>query len=133
MTETSQEPSEGMVQLLGWTGPWSDDDPDANFKAEVAAHAHLDALATVERLSENLGVPVGALVHYVLARWASEGSSALLEIGPRMTRRLQEPFLNAEAEGTDAARLDAYEQVRQMVHWLNLPLDQPEIYDQPGS
>ena len=53
----------------------------------------------------------------------------MLELGPRMARRLQEPFETAEVAGTDEARLAAYEQVRQMVAWLNFPLDQPEVYD----
>ena len=82
-----------------------------------------------EQLARTEIVPVGAIVHYVLCRWASEGSSALLELGPRMTRRLREPFETAEAEDTDEARLAAYEQVRQMIEWLNFPLDNPEVYD----
>jgi len=117
------------LELMGWTGPWSDGDKDANFKADIAAHAHLDPLATITNLSTSCGVPVGAIVHYVLCRWASEGSSALLELGPRMTRRLLEPFAAAEAAGSDEARLAAYEQVRQMVEWLQFPLDNPEVYD----
>ncbi len=116
------------LTLIGWTGPWPEDDKDANFKADIAAHAHLDPLGTVSTLAESIGVPVGAIVHYVLSRWATEGSSALLELGPRMTRRLREPFSEAEEADTDEARLAAYEQVRQMVEWLNVPLDQPEIY-----
>ena len=117
------------LELMGWTGPWSDGDKDANFKADIAAHAHLDPLATITNLSASCGVPVGAIVHYVLCRWASEGSSALLELGPSMTRRLHEPFAAAEAAGSDEARLAAYEQVRQMVEWLQFPLDNPEGYD----
>ena len=116
------------LTVNGWTGPWPDDDKDANFKAEIAAHAHLDPLATITNLSDNIDVPVGALVHYVLARWATEGSSGLLELGPRMTRRLREPFVVAEEANTDDARLAAYEQVRQIVEWLNVPLDQPDVY-----
>lgn len=118
------------LTLEGWTGPWPDDDKDANLKADIAAHAHLDPLSTITNLSNSCDVPVGAIVHYVLCRWASEGSSALLELGPRMTRRLREPFAAAEVEGTDEARLAAYEQVRQMVEWLNFPLDNPEVYDE---
>lgn len=117
------------LELTGWTGPWPDDDKDANLKADIAAHAHLDPLSTIANLSTSTEVPVGAIVHYVLCRWASEGSSALLELGPRMTRRLREPFEAAESVGTDEARLAAYEQVRQMIEWLNVPLDHPEVYD----
>ena len=116
------------LTLTGWTGPWSEDDRDANFKADIAAHAYLDPLATIANLSESIEVPVGAIVHYVLARWATEGSAGLLELGPRMARRLREPFVAAEVANTDEARLAAYDQVRQMIEWLNIPLDQPDIY-----
>ena len=116
------------LTLAGWSGPWPEDDNDANLKADIAAHAHLDPLSTITNLSTNVDVPVGAIVHYVLCRWASEGSSALLELGPRMVRRLQEPFATAEATDTDEARLAAYEQVRQMVAWLNFPLAHPAVY-----
>jgi hypothetical protein len=61
-------------------------------------------------------------VHYVLAKWASAGSGGLLEIGPTMVHRLWDPVERAEAVGTDAARLEAYEQLRQMISWLRLPL-----------
>jgi hypothetical protein len=118
------------ITLAGWTGPWPDDDKDANFKAEIAAHANLDPLSTIGNLSSSIDVPVGSLVHYVLCRWASEGSSGLLELGPRMARRLREPFRAAEQDNTDEARLAAYEQVRQMIEWLNVPLDNPDAY--PG-
>jgi len=118
-----------MLELTGWTGPWPDDDKDANLKIDIAAHAHLDPLSTIRNLSDSTDVPVGAIVHYVLCRWASEGSSALLELGPRMVRRLREPVEQAEAAGTDEARLAAYDQLRQMVEWLNVPLDHPEVYD----
>lgn len=116
---------------MGWSGPWSEDDPDANFKADIAAHAPLEPLATLENLSRSIDVPVGALVHYVLAKWASEGSGGLLELGPRMARRLNEPIATAEAAGTDAARLNAYDELRQIISWLNVPLDHPEVYPDP--
>ena len=117
------------LTLAGWTGPWPEDDKDANLKADIAAHAHLGPLSTITNLSNHVDVPVGSIVHYVLRRWAAEGSSALLELGPRMVRRLQESFETAEATGTEAARLAANEQVRQMMAWLNFPLEHPEVYD----
>src|SRR5438067_1873127 len=52
---------EPTVRLERWTGPWADDDPDANFKAEIALYANVDPLATVSNLAENIGVPVGAV------------------------------------------------------------------------
>jgi hypothetical protein len=79
-------------------------------------------------LSTNVGVPVGALVRYVLAKYATGGSGGLLELGPTMVRRLWEPIDRAEQAGSDEARLEAYGQLRQMIGWLRLPLDDPSIY-----
>lgn len=121
------------VRLEPWTGPWPDDDPDANFKSDIASYSNLDPLATIRTLSTSIDVPIGAVVHYVLAKWATEGSGGLLELGPRMARRLREPFDRAEAAGTDRARLDAYHEVRQIVSWLNIPLDDPETYPGVGD
>ena len=117
------------VELAGWSGPWADDDPDANFKADIAMYALVDPLTTIRSLSRAINVPVGALCHYVLAKWATQGAGGLLELGPTMTRRLGKVCDDAEAEGTDDARLAAYEQLRQMLTWLQLPLDRPEIYE----
>src|SRR4051812_7988683 len=114
------------VRLEAWTGPWADDDPDANFKADIATYSHVDPLATVRNLAGAIGVPVGAVVRYVLARWATEGSGGLLELGPHMARRLWDVCARAEAADTDEARLAAYAQLRDMLRWLNLPLDDPD-------
>jgi hypothetical protein len=119
---------DNLIRVEGWIGPWADDDVDANFKADVAAYAHLDPLSTLTNLSDAIDVPLGAIVHYVLAKWATEGSSGLLELGPRMAKRLREPFLAAQEADTPQARLEAYETVRQMIEWLNVPLDHPETY-----
>jgi hypothetical protein len=117
------------ITLEGWRGPWPDDDKDANLKADIALYAHVDPLRTVRGLSNSIDVPVGAIVHYVLARWASEGASGLLELGPTLSRRLNTVCTDAETVGSDEARLAAYEQLRQMISWLNYPLDHPEVYD----
>ena len=110
------------VVLEAWTGPWSDDDPDANYKAEIALYATQDPMTTLRALGDAIGVPVGAIARYVLARYATSGSGGLLELGPSMVHRLWEPIEAAEAVGTDEARLDAFHQLRQMVSWLRLPL-----------
>jgi hypothetical protein len=68
---------------------------------------------------------MGAIVRYVLARWASEASAGLLEIGPTMVGRLAAVCDRAETEDTDDARLAAYHQLRQMLSWLHLGLDDP--------
>jgi transcriptional regulator with XRE-family HTH domain len=118
-----------VVHLEAWTGPWHDDDKDANLKADVALYAKVDPLRTVRGLSASTDIPTGAIVRWVLARWASEGSSGLLELGPTMTRRLQAVCTDAEDADTDEARLLAYHQLRQMISWLNHPLDHPEVHD----
>lgn len=107
-----------------WRGTWAPDDPDANFKAEVRAYQAADPLATISVLAERTGIPVEALVRYVLARWASEGAEGLLSMGPHLARRLDGVARRAEAVGTDAARLAAFEQLRQMLAWLVLPLEE---------
>ena len=83
----------------------------------------LDPLTTIEALSNSTGIPVGALVRYVLARWASAGSESLLSAGPSIIERMWTTFADAEQSGTTEARLAAYEVVRQMVAWLRAPLD----------
>jgi hypothetical protein len=110
------------IDVSPWTGPWPDDDPDANFKAEVALYAHAEPLETLRRLSANTGIPLGSLVHYVLARWASAGSESLLYAGPSVIERMWAEFRKADEAGTSEARAAAYEAVRQMVAWLRLPL-----------
>ena len=117
-----------MVRLERWSGPWPEDDPDANFKADVALYAKLDPLETICNLSAALDVPVGAICRYVLAKWATGGSGGLLELGPTMTRRLAAVCDDAEAAGTDDARLAAFAQLRDMLRWLRMPLDQPGAY-----
>ena len=117
-----------VVRLERWTGPWPDDDPDANFKADVALYANVDPLSTITNLSGAIDVPVGALVRYVLAKWATGGSGGLLELGPTMTRRLASVCDRAEAADTDEARLEAYAQLRELLSWLRHPLEHPEVY-----
>jgi hypothetical protein len=110
------------VDLVGWDGPWGADDPDANFKADVALYSHVEPMSTISQLAAAMGMPEGAVVHYVLAKWASAGSAALLELGPSMVHRLWDPVEKAEATDTTEARIEAYDQLRQMISWLRLPL-----------
>src|SRR5947209_11725652 len=114
--------SHPVVRLEPWTGPWNAGDPDANFKQDVALYSLLEPLATLRAMSERTGIPVGALCRYVLARWATGGSEGLLELGPSMVGRMWEACEAAEREGTDAARLRAYEQLRAMLGWLQAGL-----------
>ncbi len=116
------------VTLVPWRGLWADDDPNANFKSDVALYSLIDPLTTLWTLSDCLGIPVGALCWYVLARWASAGSSGLLELGPAMANRLWATCEIAELAGTEAARLDAYRKLHDMLSWLRAPLDGPAGY-----
>lgn len=120
---------EPVVQLTRWQGPWPDDDKDANLKADIALYSRTDPMRTIRGLSTAVDVPEGAIVRYVLARWASEGAGGLLELGPTMTRRLQAVCAEAEATGDDQARVAAFHQLRQMISWLHHPLDHPDVYD----
>jgi hypothetical protein len=67
-------------------------------------------------------------VHYVLAKWATAGSGGLLELGPQLVTQLNACVDRAEEAGTDAARLAAYEELRQRLSWLRLPLTDPDVY-----
>lgn len=79
-------------------------------------------------MSRNLDIPVGALARYVLARWATAGSGGLLELGPVRVHRLWEPVARTEAAGEDEARLAAYAELRGLLSWLKVPLDDPDVY-----
>jgi hypothetical protein len=112
------DPDGPVVRLERWDGDWPDDDPFAGLKADVAGYGHLDVLQTLRGLSTASGIPVGALVHYVLARWASGGNEAVLELGVSGVDHLARIVEDAETAGTDAARLEAYTALREVVAWL---------------
>jgi hypothetical protein len=112
------------LELVAWDGPWDADDPDANFKADIALYSHVDPMTTIGNLAAAMRMSEGAVVHYILAKWASAGSGGLLELGPTMVRRLWAVVEKADEIGTDEARAEAYEQLRQMISWLRLPLVQ---------
>lgn len=126
MTEAPGTEQEPVVRLVRWDGPWPDDDPDANFKADIAAFSLLDPLETLRGLEENLHIPIGALARAILARWASEGSSALLELGPSMVERLWAVTQEADQAATDEERLEIYRRLAGMISWLRFPLTDPD-------
>jgi hypothetical protein len=118
------------IALERWqNATWPEDDRHANFKTEVQSYCMLDPLVTLRGMSRNLGIPVGVLARYVLAKWATGGSGGLLELGPVMVHRLWEPIEKAEQSDSDEQRLAAYHQLRQMISWLKIPLDDPSVYD----
>ena len=113
------------LRLERWTGSWAADDPNAAFKAEVVEYTRLDPTETLRGLAEFTGLPEGALARYVLAKWASAGNAALLEIGPGMIERLWQIVTAAEADGEDPARLEAYHALRELLSWLRSGMEHP--------
>ena len=114
-----------QVTLETYRTAFSSDDKDANFKRDVETYSRLDPMPALDRMSRNLDIPVGALVRYVLARWTTSGSDALLEVGPLVVRQMGVLIEKAEEAATDEARLEAYDGLRQIVSWLSIPLDNP--------
>lgn len=106
------------ITLTRYTDEWLPDDPHANFKALVAEYSQLDPTETLTGMSNALSIPPGAIARAVLARWAADGSSALLELGPSIVDRLHDPIARAEAADDDHQRLAAYHQLRQIIDWL---------------
>jgi hypothetical protein len=106
------------VELLPFLDSWAPDDPHANFKAEVAAYSVVDPLPTLQTLSRATGIPVPSLIRYVLVKYAASGAEALLAMTPIVLRQMQQHIAEAEAAGTDAARLRAYQALRDMIAWL---------------
>jgi hypothetical protein len=108
------------MQLEPYVGTWSEDDPHANFKAEVAAYTKIDPLPTLENLSRLTGIPIEALVRYVLVKWAASASEALLAMEPIVWQQMKQAVQTAERLGTDDARMQAYATLRQIIGWLRL-------------
>ena len=122
---SSDEP---LVRLERWKGEWPADDPFAGLKTDVTLYSHADPLETLHGLSEASGIPVGALVRYVLARWAAGGSDGLLELGVSGVDHLARIVADAEVADSEAARLEAYTAMSAVVSWLRAGLD-----DLPGD
>jgi len=107
---------------------WKSDpaDKDNNFKNDVALYTQEDPVPTVKRLSQNLDIPIGSLVRYILCKWAMSGSESLMDLGPDMVKKMADIFDDAESEGTDEARLEAYNSVKAIMNWMKVPLDNPD-------
>ena len=90
----------------------------ANFIAEVEAYSKTDPMPTLRNLSASTGIPVDKLVRYVLVKWASSGSEALLAMRPIVFQQMQAHVARAEEAGTDEAKLRAYDALRGMILWL---------------
>ena len=114
------------MDLLPYRDRWEAGDPHANFKAEVAKYTLADPLPTLEGLSAATGIPVPCLARYVLVKWAASGADALLAMGPVALEQMRQHVARAEEIGTEAARLDAYAALRQMIAWLTAAQNGPE-------
>ncbi len=110
--------SASTVVVEPYRATWSEDDLHANFKSEVAVYTTHDPLPTLRNLSIDTGVPLGAIVRYVLVKYAASGADALLNMTPIVFRQMQDHVAAAEAAGTDAARLEAYARLKNMIAWL---------------
>ncbi|MEZ4866978.1 MAG: DUF6027 family protein [Caldilineaceae bacterium] len=121
---TSPRRTKSIMNLQPYTDTWPADDPHANFKAEVALYTVADPLPTLENLSKATGIPVPALVRYVLVKYAASGADALLAMTPIAVQQMAEHVAKAEATATDTARLEAYQALRQMIAWLQLGAEQ---------
>ena len=108
------------MELYPYEDSWEADDPHANFKEEVALYSVADPLPTLENLSKDTGIPVPALIRYILVKYTASGSDAVLVMTPYVLRQMQEHIDKAEAANTTEARLTAYEALRQMIHWLTI-------------
>jgi hypothetical protein len=58
------------------------------FARQVELSGAVDPMQTFRNLSEATGVPVDALVHHALVRWASAGAEALMAVEPQVLRDL---------------------------------------------
>ena len=114
------------VTLRPYISTWPDDDPDAGFRTMVAEYSGLDGLAALRVLSHNKGIPLGALVAFIVGHYSASGSAALLEIGPRVIGQMDSIVQAAESADTDEARLQAYKSLKAIVSWLKVPLENPD-------
>ncbi len=98
-----------------------------NFIAEVDSYSKIDPMPTILNLSLLTGIPVEKLVRYVLVKWAASGSEALLAMRPIVFQQMLDHVARAEQEGTDQAKIRAYEALRKMISWLGAGTDQPGL------
>ncbi|HIF71948.1 MAG TPA: hypothetical protein EYQ61_05285 [Dehalococcoidia bacterium] len=69
----------------------------------VAEYSGLDGLATLEVLSRNKNIPIGAIVAFIVGHYSASGSAVILEIGPRVIGQMDSIVQNAESTDTDEA------------------------------
>ena len=69
-----KESTKVSLEVFDWE--WDEGDRDANFKHEVATYSREDPMPTLETMSRYLAIPVGAIIRYLLVKWAASGSTA---------------------------------------------------------
>ena len=106
------------MELYPYSDSWEENDPHANFKADVALYTVADPLPTMDGLSQDTGIPVPCLIRYILVKYAASNADTLLAMGPLVLYQMEQHIAAAEAEGSDQARLKAYDALRQIVSWL---------------
>lgn len=126
--ESDKENRRVSLEEFAWE--WDETDKDATFKQQVAMYTRVDPMPTIETMSRNLKIPIGAVVKFILVKWASSGSEALMELGPSVIKDMLSAIELAEAEGTDQERLKTYRKLSDMLSWLTVPLRDPSW--QPG-
>ena len=123
--------SERQITLETYRWKTDEHDKDANFKREVALYTLNDPMPTIETMSRNLNIPIGAIVKYILVRWATSGSDALAEMGPIVIRQMAGIVKEAQKGGKDEDRLAAYYKLAAIISWLQVPMTDPDW--QPGG
>jgi hypothetical protein len=111
------------MELYAYTDTWDENDPHANFKADVAHYTVIDPLPTLEGLSAATGIPVPCLVRYVLVKYAASGADAMLAMGPLVLHQMEGLVAKAEEAGTEAAKVEAYEALKGIVKWLRAGME----------
>ena len=106
------------MQLYPYTDSYEEHDPHANFKVDVAHYTVADPLPTIEGLSQETGIPIPCLIRYVLVKYAASNADALLAMGPVVLHQMEQHIAAAEMDGSDQARLKAYDALRHIVSWL---------------
>ena len=101
-------------------------DKDNNFKNDVALYTQENPLPTLNRLSNNLNIPIGSIVRYIVCKWAMSGSESLLDLGPDMVKEIAGIFDAAEVLDNDEERLKAYHSVKAIISWMKVPLEDPD-------
>ena len=101
-------------------------DKDNNFKNDVALYTQENPIPTLNRLSNNLNIPIGSIVRYIVCKWAMSGSESLLDLGPDMVKEIAGIFDAAEALDNDEERLKAYHSVKAIISWMKVPLEDPD-------